>query len=62
MRAVGAERLMAASGLKRTELAALLDRLQSQELLVESRCDAVEAPLGWFDRWRKGASASPWNR
>ena len=62
MRAVGAERLRAASGLTRSDLTALLDRLESQELLVESRCDAVEAPVGWFDRWRKGASLSPWNR
>ena len=62
MRAVGVDRLMAASGLKRPELITLLERLDSQDLLVESTCDDVAAPLGWFDRWRRNATASPWYR
>ena len=62
MRAVGVDRLMAASGLTRPELVGLLERLESQDLLVESTCADAVAPLGWFERWRKSAAASPWNR
>ena len=62
MRDVGLERLGAASGLKRTELLALLERLESQDLLIESDDHVAEAPTGWLERLRRGATASPWQR
>ena len=64
MRDASVERLMAASGLKRIELDALLAQLESQDLLtVEATVDdAVAPPVGWFDRLRRSATSSPWTR
>ena len=63
MRAASIERLMAASGLKRPELVALLEQLESEELLVEDGSDDVAATApGWFDRLRRSATSSPWTR
>ena len=59
MREVSVEHLMGVSGLKRSELVALLERLESQDLLVETDQPAVPGP-GWFERLRRSATLSPW--
>lgn len=61
-REVGVDSLMSTCGLKRSELVALLERLEDQELLVEGDGDGVGAPAGWFARLRRSAAASPWAR
>lgn len=59
MREVSVEHLLNASGLKRSELVALLERLEGQDLLVESDHPPVPS-VSWFGRLRRSAVASPW--
>jgi Tat protein secretion system quality control protein TatD with DNase activity len=59
MREVSVEHLSNASGLRRSELVALLERLESQDLLVESDQPALPS-ASWFGRLRRSVAASPW--